>query len=260
MIYLIVGRTGAGKDYIAGKLQEKGLKVVKSYATRPKRYDTEDSHIFVTKEEANAITDKIATTEINGYEYFATATQVRESDIYIIDPAGLYELTENMPDETFHVLYVHADTMDRKIHAVARAEDKIKEETVFDKRSESENEQFTEFEDKLSKIGTEFPFRKNITWINQFENTYDTEHTEQLIDYLVADKEIHEKMSNIVTECAKLSITERDEDTGKIKVLGKDDSVKLATDEQFADIISSSPNSFRDMMLLYILKSKRFAD
>ncbi len=36
MKYLIAGRTGSGKDYLARLLEQRGLRVLKSYATRPR--------------------------------------------------------------------------------------------------------------------------------------------------------------------------------------------------------------------------------
>ena len=153
MLICIIGRTGSGKDYLAKKLEEKGLKQIKSYTTRPKRNENEDTHTFITKEEADKITDKIAVTEINGYEYFATYSQVKENDIYIIDPNGLKVLTENLKDEKMIVVYVKADDEERKERAINRADNKEKELEIFNKRNESENEQFTEFENLLNRAG-----------------------------------------------------------------------------------------------------------
>jgi hypothetical protein len=70
---LIIGRSGSGKDFLARELAKNGLSQVKSYTTRPPRYEGEDTHIFISAEEASRTEGKIATTVINGYEYFATA-------------------------------------------------------------------------------------------------------------------------------------------------------------------------------------------
>lgn len=153
MLICIIGRTGSGKDYLAKKLEEKGLKQIKSYTTRPRRNENEDTHTFITKEEANTITDKIAVTEINGYEYFATYSQVKDNDIYIIDPNGLKVLSENLKDEKMIVVYVKADDNERKNRAINRADNKEKELDIFNKRNESEDAQFTEFENLLDYAG-----------------------------------------------------------------------------------------------------------
>ena len=96
---VILGRSGRGKDTCAKYLTDKyGLTQVKSYTTRPKRGENEDTHIFINKSEVNNyINDMAAYTKIGEYEYFATKTQVQENDIYIIDPKGLYELKKTMP-------------------------------------------------------------------------------------------------------------------------------------------------------------------
>ena len=153
MLICIVGRTGSGKDYLAKKLEEKGLKQIKSYTTRPKRNENEDTHTFITKEEADKITDKIAVTEINGYEYFATYSQVKENDIYVIDPKGFKVLCENLKDEKMIVVYVKADNEERKKRAIKRSDNPEKEAEIFERRNESEDEQFTEFENLLNRAG-----------------------------------------------------------------------------------------------------------
>ena len=175
MLICIIGRTGSGKDYLAKKLEEKGLKQIKSYTTRPKRNENEDTHTFITKEEANEITDKIAVTEINGYEYFATYSQVKDNDIYIIDPNGLKVLCENLKDEKMIVVYVKADNEERKKRAIERSDNPEKEAEIFERRNKSEDEQFTEFENILNKYnvfeltdiatGAEFNFNDVINGI-----------------------------------------------------------------------------------------------
>lgn len=149
MLICIVGRTGSGKDYLAKKLEEKGLKVLKSYTTRPRRTENENTHTFITKEEADKITDKIAVTTINGYDYFATYTQVKENDIYVIDPNGLKILCENLKDEKIIIVYVYANDEERKKRAIERSDNLEKELEIFNKRNNSEDKQFTEFEKLL---------------------------------------------------------------------------------------------------------------
>jgi len=183
MLICIIGRTGSGKDYLAKKLEEKGLKQIKSYTIRPKRNENEDTHTFITKEEANEITDKIAVTEINGYEYFATYSQVKDNDIYIIDPNGLKVLSENLKDEKMLVVYVKADDDERKNRAINRADNKEKELEIFNKRNESENEQFTEFENlldctgvsNLKRIQYNYPDSILSLWANIYLMQLDTE-------------------------------------------------------------------------------------
>lgn len=147
---LIIGRTGSGKDYLARELAKSGLKQVLSYTTRPPRTPDENTHIFISPEETGNYNDKIATTVINGYEYFATKQQMTDNDVYIIDPNGTYELLENCPDVPFIICYLRADNDQRRDRAVGRGADKQKEAEVFDKRDASEDPQFSAFEKMLS--------------------------------------------------------------------------------------------------------------
>ena len=173
MKYLIVGRSGVGKDYIANMLKDLyGMIILKSYTTRPKRVKDENTHIFINKEDSNKYTDKVAKTVINGYEYFSTKQQVQNSDIYIIDPNGLYELLSNMPDEDFCIMYIYTNNKDLHTKmAINRSDNSKKELEIFNRRYNSENKQFSEFEEKLSNNKN---FSNNVKSIIQINNTYDS--------------------------------------------------------------------------------------
>jgi len=154
MMYLIIGRTATGKDTLAHRLENHGFKQVKSYTTRPKRTPDEDSHIFISPDQSAKYTDKVATTKINGYEYFATAEQIQDSDIYIIDPNGFDELTANMPKESFFVVYMASKSESSKKAYVERVKghlDKDAAEAEFRARTASETDQFDAFEKRILK-------------------------------------------------------------------------------------------------------------
>ena len=149
---LIVGRTCVGKDTLTNALIKKGgLKMLKSYTTRPKRYESENTHIFINPALAGYIVDKVATTRINEYEYFATKDQLINNDIYIIDPYGIKTLLTHCPDISFQIIHVTAPKTLSKQKAINRSNNPD-ESTVFEKRYESENRQFSEFEKISEKI------------------------------------------------------------------------------------------------------------
>lgn len=166
---LIAGRSGSGKDLYARELEKLGLKGVKSYTTRPKRYETEDTHIFIDEEQSSYVHDKVATTVINGYEYFATRRQVDESDYYIIDPHGITELTANCPDVEFFIVYIYAERGTRLERAVSRGNAE-KETAVFKNRDKSEQLQFSLFESDIYKMDNVIIHDNNTDDRNKLKN------------------------------------------------------------------------------------------
>lgn len=282
MMYLIVGRTGSGKDFLAQKIVElstvitandkpinkEPMTVLKSYATRPKRTETEDTHIFITKDEAASYTDKVAITQIGEYEYFATADQVEHADLYIIDPRGIEELTKNMPDTEFQIIYVHAnEDLNRRINAVKRAEDKIKEEEIFTKRDADEDAQFTEFEDKIfHRMDTEICFPKNVKSVLIVENDYTENCMEDHACMVIIDRERFRKMCNIVRDCMDLGILTKSDNTdknGEHKIVAQreingESIPEEHTVEQCANSLLTNDDAFRHIMGKYILVSPKF--
>lgn len=152
MVTLIVGRTASGKSTLAKMLENMGAKILKSYTTREKRNASDTDHIFITKEEAKTFSHKVATTVINGNEYFATLEQFEDSDFYIIDPCGIETFLETMPDTKFEVIYVDAKKKLRKERFMERGAT----EEDFLARDNAENEQFTNFEIRMG-IPNGFP-------------------------------------------------------------------------------------------------------
>lgn len=160
MKLLIVGRTATGKDTLRESLEKfANMTFVKSYATRDKRYPEEDTHIFVTKEQANKImkTDTvIARTTIADNDYFATKSQVENADGYIIDPIGIYELIDKIPTTDFLILYLmpNKDYKDIYIERELAKNVKTKAEIIkeLDKRTTSEDKIFTEFDKNINSL------------------------------------------------------------------------------------------------------------
>lgn len=88
-IYLLVGPSGAGKTTVANLLKDEyNWRVLDSYTTREPRFEGETGHTFCTKDDFDALPDKVASVEFDGNWYCATAEQVENSDVYVIDPEG----------------------------------------------------------------------------------------------------------------------------------------------------------------------------
>lgn len=147
---LIIGRSGTGKSTLEEKLcNDYNLKSIKSYSTRPKRSPNEDSHIFIKPSDVDNYPNKIATTTINGNFYFATKEQLDESQLYVIDPIGLYELSNNFPDLTFNLIYLKLPKYKHQQYLKNRRKNSNETPELQAQRLESENQQFNEFEEKI---------------------------------------------------------------------------------------------------------------
>lgn len=141
-IFLIVGESSSGKDRICSMLERDGYKVLKSYATRPKRTGEGDTHIFITDEEVDKYKDEIiAYTRIGDIQYFSTNSQLLESDVYIIDPSGVDNLQKKVKDINTVVIYINVKEHERRQRARQRGD----VENVMQKRFEDERNQFSEF-------------------------------------------------------------------------------------------------------------------
>lgn len=146
IVFLIVGESASGKDSLANMLCENlGLKKVVSYTTRPRRIgESEDSHIFISKDEVKQYSDDmIAYTEINDNFYFATRKNLMESDIYIIDPEGANHLHALVNDDSirFVTIYINVPAEIRRERAMARGDLPL----IYQSRIEDEECQFSYF-------------------------------------------------------------------------------------------------------------------
>ena len=136
--FLIIGRTGTGKTTLAkGVAQKLGLSLLKSYCTRPPRPDKVENY----RDRMIAYTDKV-----DEYERFATIDQLRESDVYIIDPIGLKYLQSldfpEFEDMKLIRIYIRVPYMTN----LKRLKDRGDDTRTFLKRFESENGQFLDYE------------------------------------------------------------------------------------------------------------------
>lgn len=181
MKFLIMGRTASGKDTIARNLEQNyGLRSVISYTDRPRRDgETDETHTFISKEEmAEIYDDLIAKTTINGNTYGATCEQVRNADLYVIDPKGAFEIAEAMPDTAFEILFINADDKLRREHFIQREQNNADAEATFEARNADEDMQFIEFEimsnamiNQVKGMSQHWP--PNIVALYNVQNNYD---------------------------------------------------------------------------------------
>lgn len=110
----LCGRSGAGKSTVADRLKDlMQWNVVESYTTRAKREEGEKGHIFISEEEFDRIPEEnmVVFTVFDGGRYCATAEQVENAELYIVDFPGIKELKQKYPgDKKIVVIYLDAPT------------------------------------------------------------------------------------------------------------------------------------------------------
>ena len=175
-IFLIVGCSGSGKTTITEQLEQRyGLKSIQSYTTRQPRYDGETGHIFVSNEEFDKLTDMVGYTEFVANRYCATAEQVENNDLYVIDPKGIdFFMKSYKGNKIPKVIFISSDLTTRYERMVERAE--IKGST------------YTEAVDiALGRIKND---------VNEF---YDYIHNRASIDYIVNNNQ-NDNLNNVVNK------------------------------------------------------------
>ena len=257
MKFLICGRTGTGKDTLQDILVNRyGWKSVKSYTTRKPRYKGEDTHIFISHEEAAKIPkeDKVAVTYIkNGDiedEYFATRKQVAEADCYIIDPIGIEKLAKNMPEENFVIIYMRPENKDvQRLMAVMRAGDQKEANDIFDKRYASEDAQFTEFEKNIAEDNL---LQKNCCVCFELVNDYSPKSMDDIAENVIKVKNQYDNILRLLPLFKKNGSFNLDE-SGNILICNKELVYKAYEDSCVAYLLLTAPKeTFGTLMLNWI--------
>lgn len=248
MKILIAGKSGTGKDYLANLLVGKGLKLCKSYATRPPRYEGEDTHVFISQKEAEKFSDeeKFAKTVINGYAYFTTGEQAYENDIFTMDPKGIMDITSAMPEESFLLVYVYADEETRRNMAISRSDNPEKEGVIFDSRAEHEKELFGEFEENLFQ---ERPVADNVKSFIVY-NDYKDNTLEHATDIIIGNLNLREHIYQAIDWACDNGVLESD---GKnVVVVHNDNSTHYVPRHIFAEYIVSDSEGFYRLFIQYL--------
>ncbi|MGL5149904.1 MAG: hypothetical protein ACRC7N_04920 [Clostridium sp.] len=98
-LYLVVAASGTGKDYAVDYLcKNRGFKKVTSRATREPRFIGEDTHKFVSDEQADMEfnrEDVIAKTDYNNKRYYTLPEDLEGKNFYIIDVKGVNSMNKN---------------------------------------------------------------------------------------------------------------------------------------------------------------------
>lgn len=168
MKFIIAGRVGSGKTTLAKHMEAQGLRLAKSNTTRPRRPNEEDDYIFITKEEAAKYpeSERFVSTKRNDYEYFMAKEEVLKSDIFVVDPNGIRDITRELPEEKFVLVYIRpiSSEVAQKFH-----DDRDPGGKSYAERSAAEDKLFTELEGSLIRRDFRSQFYQCYNIVNNYE-------------------------------------------------------------------------------------------
>lgn len=247
MLFLIVGKSASGKDTLARELASRGLTQVISRTDRPPRHEGEDTHLFVDADTARREAPMAAAaTVVAGHTYYALSTDVDGHDVYVVDPTGVRDLCENLPDTTFHVVYMEADDDIRRAHAIARADDPELAARLFDERNQKESPDFDEFRLICTDQPDSLP--RNVVCVTIMLNDYQPTTVAEMAEGLVRYRRRFEGVKSMICELSAYGIFDIDDEMGfKVTEDGQEVRVPLeqvcaiflADDAQLAQLTRS---------------------
>lgn len=113
-IVCLVGESGSGKTSLAYAMERYGFTSIASYTTRPQRGSKDKSHLFVSPKEFELIKRSlVAYQKFDGHEYGATKEQIQANHLFVIDPNGLLQLKESLPDADILTIYLSTSVGER---------------------------------------------------------------------------------------------------------------------------------------------------
>lgn len=150
VLLCLLGESASGKDSLAHELSMRnGYKQLISYTTRPRRQNEGDTHIFSSAGEFEKMLAEKAVaayTCIGEFKYWSTLDQIYNTDIYLIDPAGLNTLRKlNLPNLRIVSVYVNVPEEIRRDRAMGRGDDS----NVYRNRVLAERAQFREMKKNM---------------------------------------------------------------------------------------------------------------
>lgn len=150
---IIVGKSGAGKDYLLRKLVEKGMKPALKWTTRPQRKFESDGETYKFVNESKFI-DALDKKEFAFYQSFDVTPEVGDEDkwyygitnedfsnsqVLIMTPGELSQIEYDKKETCVIYLDIDRETRDKRL---SRREDK---NDSVSRRLDSDDEDFLEF-------------------------------------------------------------------------------------------------------------------
>lgn len=187
-LYCIIGPSGTGKTTLENNLKKEfnWLKSVESYTTRPKRFEQETGHIFISQEEFNNLKNLVAYTNFNGFNYGVTGSYLDQCDLYVIDLDGIITLKEKYQYRDIIVIGLYANEHVCKYRMLNRGDSrhKVLERLEHDKEkfkgyfnycdiildaNQSKEKVLADFIDKVTKFEEKEVF-KELAGVNNDKN------------------------------------------------------------------------------------------
>ena len=128
-LYLVCAKSFTGKDYIVDKMcKDFNMSKVVSKTTRKPRYEGENTHVFVTKEQAlKEVPNSLADTYFDNNYYYTDLESVNNKDFYIIDPNGIKNFKYDLiKDRDVISCYIDCNFWTRLKHSIKRKDGIIK--------------------------------------------------------------------------------------------------------------------------------------
>ena len=143
---IICGKAASGKDYLRDEFRKQRWKINVSVTTRPKRLGEENNaaYHFVTKERFDELIRNNELREhtcFNGWHYGTLMSHWEKSQVFIMTPSGISQLTKNDRAESL-IVFLDIDSSDREKRLALRNDaDSIK------RRLEADEKDFIDFHD-----------------------------------------------------------------------------------------------------------------
>jgi len=143
---ILVGKGASGKDYLRQMIQSRGFKYSVSHTTRPPRVGETDGkdYFFVDLDWANQMVVEnsfIEHTIFNGWIYGTTREEFSRSELFILTPSGISQLSEGDREDSF-IIYIDVDEDTRRKRMSVRGDADSAE-----RRLEADEKDFRYFSD-----------------------------------------------------------------------------------------------------------------